>query len=250
MGKGDADVNDIIKTIELLCSADIQLATGLIIGFPGELKSDFSYTWKKALELSEKYPKNFTINPQLFQLRPPSTCFEKYYNYGLIVKKWNQKISHAIPEVSDIIKNMPMIFFGGRPKNRETLHRFDMISNIVRHDKNIYESGAEKDFLKECLKHIRKTSIISITTSFKISSCSKATGKSKTTYSLIDYPPNKLVLLDKEMFILKCLNGRNSIADIVTMLFLYCHKDRRKSYKLLLQFLAHLIDNNIFFRIH
>jgi len=104
---------------------------------------------------------------------------------------------------------------------------------------------AEISFLKECLKHIKKSSIVSIVISFITNSYLEVIGNSKSKFFVINYPPNKLLLSDKEMFILERLNGYNSLSGITAMLSLQYHEDKKRSYKLILQFLNYLINNNI-----
>jgi radical SAM superfamily enzyme YgiQ (UPF0313 family) len=243
MGKGNTNTKDIIKTIELSCSAGIQVYIGLIVGFPGETKADFSKTWKAVLELSERYPQNFNISPLPFQLMPSSRCFEKYRECGLILKKWDSKTGRILPEVKDIIKNMPMIFSARKPGSAEVVRRFEMMENIFRHEM-IYLSEAGKIFLRECLKRVKGSSIVSPGIGFEISSYTQGLDKKEKQLFLINYQSNKLVLSEKEAFIINCLSGKNSLSATADMLSCRYRRDRRASSQAILKFLDYLIDND------
>jgi len=242
MGKGNTNTNTIIRAIESFCSAGINVTVGLIAGFPGELKTDFTYTYKQVLRLNEKYPNNFIINPQVFQLRPSSRCYGKHREFGIIVKKWNRKVSDAMPEVSDIVKNIPVAFSREKPSNLESRHRYDMLENINR-PLEINISSLRKTFLNECLKHVKGSSIISATASSRESVYLPATGKSRKTFCVLKYQSKRVVLSGKEELIFKSLDSHNSLSKISDIVSKEYREDKKKSYKFILQFLRYLIDN-------
>lgn len=138
MGKGVVSGKKIISAIESLCSAGVKVGMGVITGFPGESKKSFFRTWEQLEGLKDRYQERFSINPHLFQLRPSSRCYKRHLDYGVKIKKWDRRIRGLIPELSGIIKDVPMIFYGQKPGSRETIRRFKMIKAIdkflVKHE--------------------------------------------------------------------------------------------------------------------
>ena len=238
MGKRLILSDAIVKTIVLLCSADIKVNIGIIVGFPGESKSEFLYTVKRLLELEKAYPRHISINPQPFQVRVSSDCYTRYNKYGLTIKTWDAHTSKIVPETRELARKIPMAYSGNNPTNRERQDRLILMRNIIAAPQ--YLSESDKLFMRECLQRVSRSSLIKIDSglgkSFHL-------GMAKTKKYI--FPLKKLLVDEKEMVVIKQCNGDNTVEDIMDILSIMYKENRRKSFELIVRVLRYLIDSNI-----
>ena len=192
-----------------------------------------------------KFPDNFIINPQIFQLRPPSDCYEKTHNYGLVIKRWDKKVIDMLPEVRNIVKDFPMSFSQKKPDNRTVMNRYLLIRRI-RNESIVKKIGDfEKYYLNKCLKLIKKSSIVKADLKDTYIYGVKTKDRFKTKFSILYFKRRFLFLNENEVFILRYLDGSFSVSEISHKLFLRYNYDKKKSFKTIMTFLSYLVDNNI-----
>ncbi len=248
MGKANTASKEILKTIELFCSSGILVCAGIIVGFPGETRSDFLFTWEQLFKLKKKYRDYFLINPQAFQLRPPSECYEKYTDYGLKLKKWDKKVTRILPEVGGIVKNIPMSFSGYNPPNEEVAGRLEMIKNINQPFR-IKMNENNRRFLKEFLKYIGESSTVKVSgEDFKIYDAKLKAGQ-KGYFFVADSSGRKILLTEKELFVFQHLNGGVTLSGIAGRLSSGYKLKKNRARAAILKFLNYLVDNDIYLEI-
>jgi len=247
MGKSNTNSKYILRSIDSLCSMGIRVSVGIIVGFPGETKSDFFYTWRRLFELKERHGDNFIIKPHLFRLMPSSECYDKYRDYGITVKKWPNKIAKILPEASNVVKDIPMTFTLEKPKNREKLDRYILLNNI----KGLAKRGItelEKTFLKQSIKYAYAKETSRVKVDLEGMQIFGTQSKDESVF-VLSTSLKKIILTEKEMFIFQNLNGINFVSEIIAKLSALYKEDKKNSYKSLLQLLYYLVDNNISFDI-
>lgn len=240
MGKGNTNSSDIIKTIDSLCSEDIRVRAGIIVGFPGSSKANFLYTWRHLLQLNEKYPKHFIMAHHLFQVRPSTDCYNNPQNFGIKLKKWPKNTYQNIQKISDIVENIPMSFSTKYPTIQEILDRY-ILTGSVRQINNLRLTEAEIKYSSECLKYITDKS------SVKINMDNIVIHKwgNKSFYSYEIEHGSFISILEKDMSIIKILNEVSSIFIACDIISKKDKVSKKNAYYSIIQLINYLNNNYV-----
>jgi len=245
-------MEDNLEAIEAFCSCDLPLEVSNIIGFPHESESDFKKRWEIYLGLIKKYPYNLLINIEPFQLRPSSPMYENLPDYGLTLKKWNDKIVNLLPEVKDIVCQIPMAV-EGKPRAEAIIRRMNTMQNSFQWNRDIgygYEIGLDKTFLRHLLsslKYLHNTKINFI--NFQAASTKARKNHPKQSFALCRNDKVKYVISQKEKFMWDKCKGILTFHQIIEELAQEFNKTKKQSQKEFLKFLNDLLDRDILFRI-
>lgn len=237
---------DNLKTIELFCSLDVPIVAGIIIGFPGSVESDFKNTWRTLISLTEKYPNTLKIHAEPFQLRPMSKIYDNPGSFGISFVKWSARVVNMVPELSDIVENIPMAI-SGMPEAVDTIRRLYLIEStfISEPSPNIIVKEVEKKFKKRMLEHIKPFCKIRILTRyFKIDPV-----QSRNNIFLLSWNNVKLPLSDEECFMFDNFNGRSTLAEISKKLSFNFRRQEKDCYKAVIDFLSELAKKGFNFDI-
>lgn len=238
-------ITDNIESIEAFCSCDVPLEISNIVGFPYESRADFQKRWEFYLDLIKKYRKIY-LNVESFQLRPCSKVYENYKDFGLSIKKWDSKTINMIPQVSGIIRQIPMAF-KGKPNFNQT-SQWAMMMNITFRDDCLisrFESMFQKEFLRKALRHVKDSYKIILTTPDIYTTQMKLKKKSY----LLKWGNQIYPIKEEEKIMLDNFNGDNPLSKIAAELSEKFYSDKRKAGKAILSFLDGLLEKNILFQI-
>jgi hypothetical protein len=240
-----------LEAIEAFCSCDIPLEVSNIIGFPGESESDFQKRWEIYLGLIKKYPYNLLINIEPFQLRPSSAMYENLNDFGLSIKKWGNKIINIVPEVKDIVSQIPMVA-NSKPTPLQIIWRTNNMLDSFRWNRDVeYEYGLrfEKEFLKKSLKSLKYLHEAKFSLKdFYIASSGERKNSKKQMFALCQNGNVKYVISQKEKLMLDKCNGVLPFHQIIKELSLEFNKSKKQCQKEFLEFLNDLLEKDILFR--
>jgi radical SAM superfamily enzyme YgiQ (UPF0313 family) len=116
LGKPGLNVSIVKSGVGLLAKNGINVSLGLIIGLPGETKKIFKQTDDACKDLIQKYGSTLRgglldIIPTPFKVFPNSQNYWKPEKFNIKFEFWEDEYINRIPEISDILKNIPKKFF-------------------------------------------------------------------------------------------------------------------------------------------
>ncbi len=240
-----------LEAVEAFCSSDVPLEVSSIIGFPDESESDFNKCWEFYLHSIKKYPLGFIMNIEPFQLRPSSSTYENPDDYGLSTTQWSTEVIDMIPDVSDIVRRIPMSV-DGRPQAQQIVHRMNIMKSSFSLDKEtetragIYHT---KSFLKMALKYMEPSYRVLLITPNVIVIPVESQGVLGNGLFLLHWENGKHVITQEEKIMLDGFNGQMPLANIVEKLSIQFEKNRENCMESVLIFLNELLERDILFEI-
>jgi len=244
MNKKRTAINN-IESIEAFASCDIPLEISNIVGFPSESSDDFQKRWEYYIDLITKYQK-IDLNIESFQLRPCSKIYGHYKEFGLSIKKWGSKTANIIPEVRDIISQIPMSV-KGKPNHSQILERMRMMEATFKDGylNSRFEFMYQREFLKNALKHMKNSyKIILATSNIYVSQA-----KLKKGLYLLRHENQAYPISEKEKIMLDSFNDNTSLSKIIGELSKRFGLGRVQAKKIILKFLDDLLERDILFQI-
>jgi len=243
-------VTDNLESINAFCYHDISLEISNIVGFPYESKFDFQKRWKIYIDLFKKYPLNILMNIEPFELRPSSKIYECLQDFGLYTKKWHSEIINMIPQVSNIVSQIPMSV-SGKSKPQQVIQRTNIMKNSFLRDNDTeskFRLKNEKEFLKKALKHLKFSNRIILASNVHIAPIKKQR-KSARGIFLLRQEDIKYVTTKEEKIMLDRFNGKMPLSKIAKELSIKFNISKEKCMKKILKFLEDLLERGILFKI-
>jgi len=244
-------VDDSLKAIEDFCSSGVLLEISNIVGFPHETKKDFEKKWKKYMQLCKKYPLNIIANTETFQLRPLSRIYGALQDFGLSIKKWDSKTVNTLPEVRDIVREIPMSVTG-QPEPQEIIRRnFIMEKSFFLDTDTALEKNLKYNtaFLKKALRYIRFSYKVKLSTRNTYGRPPSIQDLLKKGCFLISRNNRKHVITQEEKVMFDKLDGKTSLSSVAEELSIEFSRGKKKCMDGLLKFLSDLLKKNILFEI-
>jgi len=144
-----------MKAITRVVERNITCNVGLIVGLPGESDEDDAVRFKICGEFKEKYDTLFNLCPTVFKVFPNSNVYTTPDLFGITFTSWEDEYIDALPDLSDIVVNIPKKFsIDGLPRSvaKERVDRLRsaychkmFANNIGENDKQYAEKGAFDD---------------------------------------------------------------------------------------------------------
>ncbi|MFH1727760.1 MAG: radical SAM protein [Pseudomonadota bacterium] len=236
-----------ISAIKEMLKAKIPLEISHLIGFPGESEKDFKINYKYLLNLKKDYPNQFCLNFEPFQLVPGSKVFESPDNYGILVKGWSAKIINIVPELSEIVQNIPMKIIAS--PSVDTIRKRQMFLKTFfenkKSEKNIFLSKTMVPLLIKNHKQLEGKNRLKL-----VDIGQKYFHFKDKDDLLIQIPPNKVIkITTREKWMIDRLAGKTSIDEMILDYSARWKEKENISRNLLSSLLDKLLKNGIWYKI-
>lgn len=213
-----ATPDDNIAATEVFCSAGIPLEISNVISFPGESENEFSVRKQYYHELGIKHLGMFVLNCEPFQFAPGSGVYKDPQKFGIEIDYWSQEVVDAVPEISDVVKKLPMSITS-TPGSDITDNWYRTITNMFKLDGYSalnFAHKTDKETLKLLIGNLNCESKVVLNNALQLKDIKSNDELVPSKFKTLKYASRNMTTLNyKEAAIFKALKSMGQIKAVV-----------------------------------